>query len=385
MHHYDYIISGAGAAGLSLLMRFMSDEYFKDKKILVIDKEPKNKNDHTWCFWERSAGLFEPVVFRQWKQVSFYSLDYTKNLDLAPYSYKMIRSVDFYNYVLSAARSCSNISFVYGEIRSMTSDNRTATITVDDALYTGDYIFNSTILTPRPRLGNKHYLLQHFKGYVIETNEPVFNADVATLMDFRVSQHRGTTFVYVLPFNQTSALVEYTLFTKNVLKDEEYDSELHKYITDYLKVGPYRVTEQEFGIIPMTNAKFSKGEGRIVNVGTAGGKTKGSSGYTFRFIQKHSDAIVCRLKTGKSPIIQDSVIDFKFKMFDSVFLNVLAKKRLEGREIFTRMFKQNKAETILKFLDNETNMLQDLKIITSLPTSPFLNAAVEEVKNYFKN
>ena len=59
---YDYIILGAGCAGLSLLMRMIGSNQFNDKKILLIDKEQKNKNDRTWCFWEKDKGLFDPVV-----------------------------------------------------------------------------------------------------------------------------------------------------------------------------------------------------------------------------------------------------------------------------------------------------------------------------------
>ncbi|HEX8460573.1 MAG TPA: lycopene cyclase family protein, partial [Segetibacter sp.] len=103
LYHFDYIISGAGAAGLSLLMRMMQEKSFDHKTILVVDKVPKEQNDHTWCFWENKPGLFEPVVHHQWQQVHFFSNHFSGPLDLAPYSYKMIRALDFYNYVRQEA------------------------------------------------------------------------------------------------------------------------------------------------------------------------------------------------------------------------------------------------------------------------------------------
>ena len=128
--------------------------------------------------------------------------------------------------------------------------------------------------------------MQHFKGLLIKTEEPAFNPSEATLMDFRVSQQHGTTFMYVLPVSGTRALVEYTLFTKELLEAEEYVVAIKDYISSYLKVTNYNVFGEEFGVIPMTNIKFLKQIGRVINMGTAGGQTKGSSGYTFQFIQK---------------------------------------------------------------------------------------------------
>ena len=49
---FDYIICGGGASGLSIAGGLSLDQYFSNKKILIIDPEfPKKKNDRTWCFW----------------------------------------------------------------------------------------------------------------------------------------------------------------------------------------------------------------------------------------------------------------------------------------------------------------------------------------------
>jgi lycopene beta-cyclase len=94
---YDYIITGAGCAGLSLAMHLMESKKFGDKKILLIDKTAKNKNDRTWCFWEKGAGLFEPIVHKQWEHLWFYGEAFYKEMAILPYRYKMIRGLDFYN------------------------------------------------------------------------------------------------------------------------------------------------------------------------------------------------------------------------------------------------------------------------------------------------
>ena len=69
---FNYIIAGAGCAGLSLLYRLLKEPLLNSMKILVIDKETKIQNDRTWCFWENQPGLFEPIVYHQWKKLEFH-------------------------------------------------------------------------------------------------------------------------------------------------------------------------------------------------------------------------------------------------------------------------------------------------------------------------
>ena len=153
-------------------------------------------------------------------------------------------------------------------------------------VYISNYLFNS-ILFEKPSLSKgEYYLLQHFKGWVVETEEPEFKTGQATLMDFRPSQEYGTTFVYVMPFSERKALIEYTLFSEKLLHQDEYAKGLKEYIDVTLGLKNWKIIEEEFGIIPMTNHRFTRRDGRILNIGTAGGRTKASSGYTFRFIQK---------------------------------------------------------------------------------------------------
>jgi lycopene beta-cyclase len=307
----------------------------------------------------------------------FHDIDFSKRLEISPYQYKMIRGIDFYNYCFNIIRKQKNIDIVYGDVHEIKNENNKAVLVLNDTRIEADYIFNS-ILFEKPVLKKgEHFLLQHFKGWIIETSNPSFNPEEATMMDFRVEQHDGTTFVYVMPFTETKALVEYTLFTKNILEQQLYDEALKKYIAEYLNIEKYSILEDEFGVIPMTNYKFSSNQNKIINMGTAGGQTKGSSGYTFKFIQKNSKAIVEQLIKSDSPIINSSSKRFQF--YDSILLNVLANKKLSGRQIFTPIIKKNKPQHLLRFMDNESSISEDLKIISSLPTLPFLKAALNQL------
>ena len=100
MNEYDYIIIGAGASGLLLADAMLNDSFFDNKKILLLDKDAKNTNDRTWCFWEEGNGQFEAIIHKRWSSIHFQGEDVLKRTDINPYSYKMIRSIDFYKYYL---------------------------------------------------------------------------------------------------------------------------------------------------------------------------------------------------------------------------------------------------------------------------------------------
>ncbi len=360
-------------------MRLLQEPTLQHKKILVIDQSPKTKNDRTWCFWETNNGLFEPIVHHHWQKIQFLSNQFSGNITIAPYTYKMIKGLDFYNYVSNYAKKFTNVTFLYKKVDFISSEKHNASAVIGNETFTAEYIFNS-ILFNQPKIPKgKYYLLQHFKGWVIKTTEPIFQPNLATFMDFTVSQQHGTTFMYVLPTSTNEVLIEYTLFTEELLQQANYENALKDYIGNKLGISNYTIEHEEFGIIPMTNIDFPKHKGRIVNIGIAGGQAKGSSGYAFQFIQKRTAEIVISLIKYQHPFTKTKLKEKKFKLFDSVLLNVLYNKKLNGDTVFAAIFKKNNPNTIFRFLDNESNLLEDLQIMNSVPTSVFLRAALQEL------
>lgn len=373
---YDYIICGAGCAGLSLLIRMIESQRVTDKRILLVDKEEKIKNDRTWCFWETEPDIFETLVYKSWDKLWYHDTGFSRLMKISPYQYKMIRGIDFYNYCLNIIRQQKNIELQYGHVESVATENEKAVLYMDGHRIEASYIFNS-VLFDKPQLKRKEYLLlQHFKGWIIETGKPVFNAREATMMDFRIKQEDGIAFVYIMPFTETKALVEYTLFSTELLPAEKYDAALKNYLKQYLATNNYKLLEEEFGVIPMTNYQFPLYGDKVINIGTAGGQTKGSSGYTFKFIQKHSKALLNQLIETGNPVLPQKTNRFKF--YDSILLSILYHKELSASQIFTPIIKKNKPQQLLRFMDNESSLKDDLKIISGLPTLPFLKAAIKQ-------
>ena len=369
---YDIIVCGGGMSGLSLAYRALQSGVWANKSILIIDKSDKSSNDKTWCFWENSTSPFEEIIFRKWDEMRFISVDNRSfQLDTGNYSYNMIRSIDFYKHTLEYLKSQPNVTIANENIVSSNTINNSCVVVTDVSKYQSEYVFNS--IYEKPKLEEKHtYLLQHFKGVMIESNELSLDPKEIYLMDFRTSQENGNTFFYVLPTSETSALVEYTLFSDKLLAKEVYDKRIEEYIREVLNIKEYKIIESEFGIIPMTDYPFIRSNGNIINIGTMGGDTRGSTGYTFTNTQKTISKIIASYQESDTPHFKEEHITTKHKLYDSTLLKVLADGKYQGHQLFTDMFTSAKASDILAFLDGESSLKQDFKVIKSLIPQYFI-------------
>jgi lycopene beta-cyclase len=209
-------------------------------------------------------------------------------------------------------------------------------------------------------------------GWFIKSEEAVFNTEQATFMDFSVAQKGNTRFMYVLPTSKIEALVEYTLFSKSLLKQNEYESEIENYIQK-LGIENYTITEKEQGSIPMTCYPFwKKNTKRVLNIGTAGGWTKASTGYTFKNSNKKSTEIVSFLQTKNDFSTFHKTTKFWF--YDLLLLDILDRHNELGSIIFSSLFKKGNPALIFKFLDEETSLIEDLQVILKCPTMIFIKA-----------
>jgi lycopene beta-cyclase len=132
----------------------------------------------------------------------------------------------------------------------------------------------------------------------------------------------------------------------------------------------------------MSLAKFPPYLGknkRIINIGTAGGYTKPSTGYTFQFVQKHVGQIVAQLRENQAPLVVPSLREKMFELYDRTLLDVLLTKSLSGEQIFSSLFKKVDPERILAFLANESGFLEEFAIRNSVPQFPFAFSAIKQL------
>ncbi|MEM7380248.1 MAG: lycopene cyclase family protein [Bacteroidota bacterium] len=374
MVDFDYIIIGAGAAGLMLADAMGSEPFFSGKSILLLDKDEKKSNDRTWCFWETTSGKLDHIVHKSWPNIIFKAENFSQRLSITPYQYKMIQGSDFYREYLGRISGYENVTFRNDEVLNVSEEDKSVQVRTAEKIYTATQVFNSIFNYSIPKVQKKYPLLQqHFIGWFIKTEKAVFDKDAATFMDFSIPQKGNTRFMYVLPFAPDRALVEYTLFSEELLEEQEYENAILDYIKDDLGLGIYEILDKEKGNIPMTVFDFtSQNSDRILNIGIAGGWAKASTGFTFMSTRKKVAALVAHLKKGKPPREFNS--RNKFRLYDMLLLDVLHKENQLGSAVFRSLFQKRDPSLVLKFLDEDTNFWEDLRVMTACPTKPFLKA-----------
>ena len=378
MKHYDYIFAGAGLAALMTVYKMAESGAFGDKSILLVDEDAKKSNDRTWCFWDKGTSLWQGSVSKTWERAAFAGADFRRTMDLAPYRYQMIRGVDFYNQVFAVILKQDNITFLNEKVVSIEGNGGRIVVGTAGESYSCGKVFNS-IYRKSEVEGKKKYpfLQQHFVGWFIKSDAAVFDPGVATIMDFSIAQKGNTRFMYVLAMSETEALVEYTLFSKDLLKESEYEEAIEEYIGK-LGIVNYKVLEKERGSIPMTCYPFwKKDTADIIHIGSAGGWTKASTGYTFRNADKRSDELVAFLKKGKR-FGYSRGID-RFWLYDLLLLDILYRCNAVGSRIFSSLFRKEKVAVIFRFLDEESSLLDDVRVISRCPKGLFAGALLRRL------
>lgn len=377
MKHYHYIFTGSGLSALMTVCEMVLSKNFNDKSILLIDENLKKSNDRTWCFWDENK-LFEEIVSKKWDTALFADKNIARELILEPYQYKMIKGLDFYKLVFDELSNHPNIHFINQKVVDFQELGNHCVVKTETESYTCNKIFNS-IFNPEIIKNQTKYpfLHQHFIGWFIKSKEAVFNPNCATFMDFSVKQKGNTRFMYVLPTSETEALLEYTLFSKDLLPKEEYETEIQNYIKQ-LGISEYEIIEKEHGNIPMTSYKFWKHNSKnTINIGSAGGWTKASTGYTFKNATKKSKALV-RFLLAETDFRKFHKSD-KFWFYDLLLLDVLNRRNDLGSNVFSALFKKGNPILIFKFLDEETSLWEDLKVIWKCPKGLFIRALIHRI------
>lgn len=383
MQHYHYIFTGSGLSALMTVYEMILSGKFKDKTILLLDENPKKSNDRTWCFWENST-QFDEIVSKKWDVALFADENFRRNLDLNPYQYKMVRGLDFYNLIFDLVYKQENIHYANQKVIDFEELGNHCIVKTENQNYTCNKIFNSIYNPNLVKVQSKYPLLQqHFIGWFIKSKEEVFDKNKATFMDFSVEQRGNTRFMYVLPTSSTEALLEYTLFSKDLLSKEEYENEIQKYIQK-LGITDYEIIEKEQGNIPMTSYKFWKHNTKnILHIGSVGGWTKASTGYTFKNTTKKSKELIQFLSNQSDTSLSTSFRKFhkmdKFWFYDLLFLDVLFKRNDSGSKVFSALFKKGNPTLIFKFLDEETSFWEDLQVIWKCPKGLFVNALLMRI------
>ena len=380
-----YLILGAGAAGLSLchalLERGVTDE------IIVLDQKTAFTDDRTWCFWDISPHHYSSLAafcWNRWDVVGTGRCRVSQSSERGGYA--CLRGIDFYASVLEAVQRYPNVTLKLGcAVERVSSHRDQVSVTAGGQSWDADYVFDSR---PRPVPPGGLSFSQRFFGQFVHASAPVFDPARCTLMDFRVSQERGLHFMYVLPFSPTEALVENTyiqLWDSEEVGAEQHRHEIGAYLGEHYIQANFTTEREETGAIPMTTQPFPRRDGRAFFIGTPGGCSKPSSGYTFTRIQSQCRQIADAVLAGTLETYSGTPGSARFRFFDTVFLQALHDNPAAFPDYFTRLFSRVPPDTLSAFLSETSLWPSDFLILRALPLTPFLQAALRALPRLLRS
>jgi lycopene beta-cyclase len=380
---YDYAFIGAGASTILTLLSLEHHQLLQNKKIIIFDPEQKNRNDRTFCFWgtknEINLQQILPLVSKKWNKIAVNQIDTPNPQEI---EYYHIRGIDIYKQ-LDRLIDSFQIERSFSRVNAITDIEENVAICSESQQWLSKIAFDSrppTFATPQ---NNESLLYQTFWGLNVVLENPRFDSNTIDLMDFNVPQNNQTQFVYVLPYNQSSALVELTRFGKEKIEEVEATNILNQYIQE--RFGNFKIIDTEEGCIPMYTSPLNdvSESKNIIKIGANAGAIKPSTGYAFKTMLKHANEIGKKLASKELP--PKIAVKKRFQLYDRLLLKIIEEKPLISKSIFEKLFLKNNTSVILNFLEEKTSLKDDIKIFSTLPFFTFFKALIHDLTSNIKH
>lgn len=379
--HFDYMFIGAGASATLLLRSMESRGLLSNKKIALIDSDNKFINDKTYCFWTSTSDIIsqncEHLFSQKWSKIS---VNRGEPETLVNARYVHIASITLYDDCRRMINEY-NLSRIYSSVLALIQTDRGVQVRTDEGDFEADVVFDSRPPSFAKPEKNEALLWQTFIGHIISPKEAYSQVECVDLMDFDIPQQGFTQFMYVLPLPNNRILIEMTRFGKDSLSSIQAEPILADYIQK--RFGAYEVIETEQGAIPMSTAKIvSEKIKGVIPIGGRSGAIKPSTGYAFKKMFETAEYFADQINCNKEITPMKSEAK-RFQFYDRLLLLILFSEPRLGKTIFSLLFKKNRIATVFQFLEGRTNILQDIKILFSLPVSPFLKVLRVELAVWF--
>lgn len=382
---FDFAIVGAGVSGLCLGW-MLSDPAspLRDRSILLIDGAEDEDELRALSFWSAGAIALEPLVRHTFRMLKVFDGENGHLLPLREHTYRTLFFADLQRETKARLARHPQHRIVSGRLQSLVQaqDGGSVSLLLDGTSYEARWVFDSRFRRSALRVDTRrwHALQQHFQGWIVRTEHDAFEPDVATILDFRAfdpaSAHHpapahGTRFVYVLPFSRREALVEIVS-----LSAIDAAAQLRAYLLHACGIERFSIVAHEGGTSPLTEMPFDPREGaRVRRIGIASGCLKPSTGYALTRILDEATAILRSLERHGDPF-HTPRRSLVYRLLDGVLLDLWEHEPGLMPAIFTTLFTRNPPDRVLRFLDERAGAGEVIRLIASLPTLPFVRAAV---------
>jgi lycopene beta-cyclase len=375
----DVLILGAGCAGTSLAHHLESKGF--EGSIDLCDSRGAFNREQRWCTWSEIPESMSHLVRRSWNSWSLVTDDeeLVKSSDRIKYS--EIYAPDFFSNLHEDWNGQSDRARLHlnETVISCEPDSEGVTVKTNIREWRAKFVFDARFRADARKPSASEGLHQSFLGWHVEFPRAVFDPSKVVLMDFRLPSEQGLNFVYILPYSDTEALVESTCFTETSVPWNQHIENVQTYLTANFG-DDYSISREESGSLPMSIRSRDEivNEGRLFKIGAGADGIRPSSGYAFHRIQRSTRAIAKMLcETGTVEDI--AIAPERYRFLDAVFLDVIRGNLGEARNLFASMFRNVDTDSLAKFMLDSGSIADDLRVISSLPKSPFVTAVVKRL------
>ncbi len=355
MKIYKAAIIGLGPSGLAVNKIIYGNS---SNEIIAFENQDINNRNNFFGFWLTNwMKPYEKIIEKKWSEwtIENSNTNITHSCEAKPYC--VISYKNWKNYCLQTLNKLKIVN--KNVVEYFPIKNYFKIITADKKEYYAEKIFDSRSIKEK-----NDELIQHFLGINIEVEDNTFNEKRLTLMHF-TEEKDIIHFIYILPFSHNKALVESTVFSKELYDDSWYRERINKYLR-LNNITEFKEQSMEKGIIPMFFLDDQKSQNpNIFNIGIRGGACKPSTGYAFSFLIKQIQLI----KNSKKNNVK--VHNYLERKMDNIFINYLKNNNENGNSFINLASNLNGYE-FQSFMMGESSFFTKLKIIKSMPKLPFI-------------
>lgn len=283
-HSKHLMLAGGGLANCLIALRVA--ESHPDTRVTIVEAGPGLGGNHTWSFhagdMDASQHAFlGPLVQHRWPAQQVRFPRYRRRLESG-----------YFSITSEALRQHMHKSGL--EILVGTAATALGADFIDTAA--GTRLRGSAVIDGRGPTGADGMVLgfQKFLGREVITQQP-HGIDCPVIMDATVSQADGYRFIYLLPFDESTLLIEDTRYSDGA---DLADNELSAAIDEYAEAQGWQITRtlrEERGVLPILLGgdfdRFWPHDDPIARAGLRAGLFHPTTGYSLPQAVGLADAV----------------------------------------------------------------------------------------------
>ena len=363
----EIAILGGGCAGLSLAKTLaLANPPFE---VVVLEERATYLDDRTWSGWATEPHAFADCVRKRWSRWRVSTDRGRYETAGGKIAYESIAARAFYASARRAIDAAPRIDLLTGvSVADVEARGDGATI----ALANGERIEAQWVIDtiPRSRVLAYPWMWQSFVGFEIEC-PGAGGDDIPELMDFRVPQLGGATFLYTLPFAPNRALFELTCFSADRTNERDLQRTLLRLLARRFP-GGFRHVRNEHAHLPMSPSD-RRPNGRVVPAGTTGGAMRPATGFAFHAIQRWASHCASELCAGRPPSV--ATTHPALLWMDRIFMSIINDEPEAAPALYARLFSGANPDGLVRFLAGTPHVLDIASVVAALPLAKFTRAA----------